>query len=111
MIQAKINQRDLQRLFKRSKLWSKRKKKEVKMELAYAAKNIVADAQDLVPVRTGRLKNSINERPMKAGLSYMISAPVKYAAAVEFKHKPYLYPALEHNRPLIYKKLEQIIKK
>lgn len=70
--------------------------------LAKIAKDIEADAKSRAPVRTGALKNSIQERRVRQ-LAREINVGVDYGAFVEFgtvrmAPRPYLTPAVEAKR-------------
>lgn len=78
-----------------------------KAALARGVDEVVADAKNRCPVRTGRLKASIKATPNSSGTSYKISADAQnddgfyYGQIVEFSPKPgfrpFLYPAIEAN--------------
>lgn len=83
-----------------------------KAELARGAHEVVADAKNRCPVRTGRLRDSIRATPNSSATSYRISANAQsddgfyYGQIVEFSPKPgfrpFLYPALDANVGRIY---------
>ena len=80
--------------------------REAKQALRAGADKVVADAKRKVPVRTGKLRDSIKAVPNSDGSSYRISANAKkngvaYGQFVEFDpriNKAFLYPALDENR-------------
>lgn len=80
-----------------------------KQALRAGAYKVVADAKSKVPVRSGKLKESIKAVPNRDGSSYRISADAKkngvaYGQFVEFSpkiNKPFLYPSLNENRTQI----------
>jgi len=58
------------------------------------------EAMRLVPVRTGRLRNSLYARVDEANLALSLGSDLSYAAAVEYgtsrmEPRPYLTPAVE----------------
>ena len=77
-----------------------------KNALKQGADEVVADAKNRCPVRTGALKNSIRAEPNRDGTVYKIVADAEkdgfcYGQIVEFSpkegYRPFLYPALEAN--------------
>ena len=89
---------------------SEKIKDETKKVLIEGAEMVVNDAKNLVPVKTGDLKNSITYSVNKNGTSAKISAPAKnkdgiaYGQYVEFwpgREHPFLYPAMDINRKKI----------
>ena len=85
---------------------------------------LVAEAKSRCPVKTGRLRGSIKAEPNRDGTVYQISANASvastksptgrfyYGPVVEFSpkiNKPFLYPALEQERNLIYDKVNDAI--
>lgn len=80
-----------------------------KAALERGANKVVADAKRKVPVRTGKLKDSIKAVPNGDKSAYRISANAKnrgvaYGQIVEFSpkiKKAFLYPALDENRQQI----------
>lgn len=69
--------------------------------LEETAEEIVADAKRIVPVRTGRLRDSIGVAEIKED-SVEIKTIASYAGALEFGNsrmlaRPYLRPAIQHN--------------
>lgn len=77
-----------------------------KRVLRTGAYTVAADAKSRVPVRTGRLRDSIQVKGNSNGTSYKISADAenngyKYGKNVEYNpkiNKPFLHPALDANR-------------
>lgn len=91
-----------------------------KLALAYGVDQIVADAKSRVPVRSGKLKDSIKAREVEgveSGVLYEISADatnkkgIAYGQFVEFgPHcRPFLYPAMDANRDIIKNDVEEAI--
>ena len=80
-----------------------------KRALRNGAYRVVADAKNRVPVRTGKLHDSIKATPNSNGSSYKISADAKnrgyrYGGVLEYGNngkKAFLHPALEENRAQI----------
>lgn len=69
--------------------------------LEKTADEIVGEAKRLVPVRTGRLRNSIGIEEIRK-LSIVIAATAPYAGIVEFGTsrmvaRPYMRPAIQKN--------------
>ena len=82
--------------------------KHVHRQLASWAADVKALAKQLVPVRTGHLRNSIYTKIREWVAE--IGAEATYALFVEFgtrrmRARPYLYPAIQQHLP----RLEQII--
>ena len=80
----------------------------VQQKLLEWAENVKAEAERLVPVRTGYLQSTIFAK--SAGWQIEVGAEAAYAAAVEFgtrytQAKPYLAPAIEAYLP----RLEQVL--
>lgn len=83
---------------------------EAKMALHEGAMLVVADAKSRVPVKTGKLKESIKAVSLEDGAVYELSADarnsngISYGQFVEFSPKiakPFLYPAMDANRNII----------
>lgn len=77
-----------------------------KNALKQGADEVVADAKNRCPVRTGKLRDSIRAEPNSNETSFKIIADAKdahgfeYGQIVEFSptiNKPFLYPAYEAN--------------
>lgn len=97
-----------------------------KWELQKGVLKIVADAQSRCPVRTGKLKESIQAKSNENGTLYWITANafVKdpkaetgkfyYGQIVEFSpkiNKPFLYPAIDANRGQIHANIREAVLK
>ncbi len=91
-------------------------------EIKRAVVNIEATAKGRAPVDTGRLRNSLAHeirRKAKAGsadegASAAVGTNVSYAPYVEFgtrhqRARPYLFPALEDERPKFIERLRRAI--
>jgi HK97 gp10 family phage protein len=79
-----------------------------------AGRLIEGQAKANAPVRTGRLKNSINSRV--SGDVAIVGTAVEYAAHVEYgtkyqKAQPYMRPAIDSNRKKLVKLYEDIVRK
>jgi len=115
-VTIKINPQSFQKLERfTDRVTSKLKNKVIAEALALMAKPMVATAKELVPVRTGTLRKSINYN-VKKGTTNQTKAlvgintrttgvwlgkriyPRKYAVPVEFKNTPYMRPAYHKNR-------------
>ncbi len=90
-----------------------------KLALAWGADQVVADAKSRCPVKTGELRDSIDAITLKKGAEYKISADatnakgIAYRQFVEFSpkiDKPFLYPAMDANRDIIYNDVKDAIK-
>ena len=90
--------------------------------LKQGADIVVADAKSRCPVKTGRLRNSIQAEPTNNGAAYKISANAVsvdnhgreyyYGGRVEFDpkiNKPFMYPAMDANRNAIYSNVKDAI--
>jgi HK97 gp10 family phage protein len=78
-----------------------------------AATEIEARAKQVVPVRTGTLKNSI-QAAMDSALTATVGTAVEYAAYVEFgtrgrPPRPYLGPAAEAVRPRFIAAMQELL--
>ena len=97
-----------------------------KAELKKGVDEVVADAKSRCPVRTGRLRDSIQAVSNKDGSVYWVTANASvespkspsgrfyYGAVVEFSpkiNKPFLYPALDAHRQEIYDNISAAINK
>lgn len=91
---------------------------EAKMALHEGAELIVADAKSRVPVRTGKLRDSIKAVSLEDGAAYIISADARneygipYGQFVEFSPKinrPFLFPAMGANIGMIKNDVKQAI--
>lgn len=92
-----------------------------KLALAYGVDQIVADAKSRVPVRSGKLKESIKALEVagvEEGVLYEITANatnkkgIAYGQFVEFDpkiNKPFLYPAMDANRDNIARNIKESI--
>ena len=83
---------------------------EAKTALGEGARLVVDDAKSRVPVKTGKLQESIKATSLEDGAAYEITANAKnskgipYGQFVEFSPKiakPFLYPAMDANRNII----------
>lgn len=80
-----------------------------KRALKNGADIVAADAKRRVPVKTGKLRDSIQVKGNRSGTSYKISADAenkgyKYGKTVEYNpkiDKPFLHPALNAHRQQI----------
>jgi HK97 gp10 family phage protein len=75
---------------------------------------VEGQAKANAPVRTGRLKNSINSRV--SGDVAIVGTNVEYATHVEYgtkrsKAKPYMRPALDDNRKKLVQLYEDIVRR
>lgn len=85
-------------------------------EVKVAAVNIQNGARQRVPVRTGRLRNSVTHEITDDGLNAAIGSNVEYAPFVEFgtrrmRARPYLFPAFEEERPKYLARLKRALSK
>lgn len=80
-----------------------------KRALRNGAYRVVADAKNKVPVRTGKLRDSIKAKSNSDGSGYKISADAKnrgylYGRVIEYaddRKKAFLHPAYEENKQQI----------
>jgi len=73
-------------------------------------------AKEIVPVRTGNLKNSIMFEILKGGFAAEIGTHVEYAPYVEFgtsrmRAKPYLVPSFEQSVQIFLEKIRKELSK
>ena len=92
-----------------------------KSALASGVEQLVTDAKNRVPVRTGKLKDSIKAKEVEgveSGVLYEITANatnkkgIAYGQFVEFDpkiNKPFLYPAMDANRDSIERNIKESI--
>ncbi len=89
-----------------------------KQALMVGAYDIVSDAKSRVPVKTGKLRDSIKATELEDGAAYDISADAKnqkgvaYGQFVEFDpkiNKPFLYPAMDAQRDNVHNRVKQAI--
>ena len=89
-----------------------------KWALRNGAYRVVADAKNRVPVRTGKLRDSIKATPNSDGSSYKISADAKnrgysYGKVIEYannREKAFLHPALDANRQQIRENIKDAVR-
>ena len=89
-----------------------------KQALRRGAYTVAADAKTRVPVRTGRLRDSIKVTGNRNGTQYKISADAsnngyKYGKNVEYNpkiNKPFLHPALDANRQQIRENVKDAVR-
>lgn len=83
-------------------------------EVLRGALNVQAGAKRRCPVKTGRLRNSIAVEMIGSGMEAHVGTNVHYAPMVEFgtrrmAARPYLFPALEEERPKLAARLGKLI--
>ena len=91
-----------------------------KIALAEGVESIVFDAKTRVPVRTGKLRNSIKAMDKNGdGTVYTLTADatnkkgIAYGQFVEFDpriNRPFLYPAIEANIRRLKRNIRQAVK-
>lgn len=90
-----------------------------KQALKEGADEVVTDAKSRCPVKTGKLRDSIQAIPNRDKTAYAISANAKnangiaYGVYVEFApkiNKPFLYPAMDAQRDNVNNKIRDAIK-
>lgn len=84
--------------------------KVVAREVKRAALNVEGGAKERSPVDTGRLRASIAHEIQEGGLSALVGTNVEYAPHQEFgtqrmAAQPFLFPALEAERPVFLARL------
>src|SRR5687768_16321338 len=97
-IKASVKRADIDKALKRLDAYSQEKQTEVKKQVAISAFAIEADAKQVVPVKTGRLRASIDSTFSQNGNSAEVGTDVSYGPSVEFGSsgrvaKPFLFPA------------------
>jgi HK97 gp10 family phage protein len=88
---------------------------KTKVVVAKTARDIEADAKNVVPVDTGNLKNSIDVEFENDGLTAIVAPHTEYAVLVEFgtrrmSAQPFMTPAAERNRPAFIAAMKQMLK-
>ena len=92
---------------------------EAKAALAEGAQLIVDEAKSRVPVKSGKLRDSIKAVSEQEGAAYVLSANAKnkngiaYGQFVEWSPKinqPFLYPAMDAKRGEVYALVKDAIK-
>lgn len=90
-----------------------------KQALRQGAQDIVTDAKSRVPVKTGKLRDSIHSIEKADGAVQEITADAKnengvpYGKIVEYSpqiNRPFLFPAIEANRNGINRKIANAIR-
>lgn len=89
-----------------------------KRALRNGADKVAADAKSRVPVKSGRLRDSIKVTGNSNGTSYKVSADAqnngyRYGKIVEFRpghQRPFLYPALDANRQQIRENIKDAVR-
>ena len=84
-----------------------------KVAIAQSAAEIVEDAKNHCPVKTGALRDSIKARKEQGGASYKITS-LYYGRFVELSpkiNKPFLFPALDQNRDRIRENIQAAIRR
>jgi HK97 gp10 family phage protein len=87
-----------------------------RLEVKRSALNVQNGARRRAPVDTGRLRNSITHETTPNGLAARVGTNVEYAPFQEFgtrrnAARPFLFPAMEQERPKFLKRLESALKK
>lgn len=113
MIKIEIKEKDIKKALSNFTKYDKNVQKEVKEQIASSALAIETTAKRLVPVKTGRLRSSINSDI--ANIGAIVGTNVEYAPSVEFgtvkrPAKPFLFPAFEGERPKFVRALINILK-
>lgn len=83
-----------------------------KTALKESVNQVVADAKNNCPVKTGALRDSIKAQRQDGGASYKVTTKY-YGRFVELSpkiNKPFLYPALEQNREEIKRNMREAIR-
>lgn len=89
---------------------------EIKRVVTETADRVVTESKKIVPVDTGRLRDSIHSKVMDEGFTAHVIADTPYAAYVEFgtsrmSAQPYLTPSLELVKPFYIEELKRAIEK
>lgn len=114
MIKIEIKEADLRKALNDISKYDKGIQAAVKDQVAKTALLIQTEAKRRVPVRTGRLRSSINSQIVANGA--IVGTNVEYAALVEYGSvkkaaKPFLFPAFEGERPKFLSAVAKILKK
>ena len=104
---------ELSRALARLTELSDREARRVVAEVAY---EIEADAKELCPVDTGRLRSSITTALAATYPGAEVGTNVEYAPYVEFgtyrqQAQPYLTPAAETNRETLRRRIEEAMRR
>lgn len=140
MIEAHIDDREIDKLIKNIKGWQTETRRRIIDELKVSGLVIEGDAKRRAPVDTGRLRSSIGRVVLNNGLTNVVRTRVKYAPFVEFgtgtgvsvpkgaedyamqfkgkgkmkinnRAQPFLFPAYEAERPKLIENLKRILKR
>ena len=92
---------------------------QAKEALEKGAQMVVDDAKSRVPVKTGRLRDSIHYKVKSGGARIDVVADAKnkgfsYGRIIEFSpriNRPFLYPAADANRELIKQMIIEAVRK
>lgn len=87
-----------------------------RLEVKRSALNVQSGARRRAPVDTGRLRNSITHELTEGGLNATVGTNVEYAPFQEFgtrrnAARPFLFPALEQERPRFQQRLKKALQK
>lgn len=89
--------------------YSKKVQDKAKVQVIKSSINIHSNAKKDTPVKTGRLRGSIDHTLSFDKLEATVGTNVHYAPYVEAK-KPYLYPATEKERASFVANMKRILK-
>lgn len=110
MIKIQITPESLKRATQRARRLRVSTKEAIKDLNKRTAYKIEFEAKKEVPVKTGRLRASIDSTFSWDGLKAEVGTNVEYAIPVEFR-KPYLFPASDKVKPKYIKELERVLNK
>ena len=140
-LKAQISSRQIDKLRRETSAWAKKKKEEVKIVVATSTLAIETAAKRNAPVDLGGLRSSLHSTFAKDGLGGKVSVDtVDYGPYVEFgtgnlvdvpqglkefalqfkgqgirevnlKPQPFLFPAVEEERPKFLDKIRKILRR
>lgn len=96
MIEAHIDDREIDKLIKNIKGWQTETRRRIIDELKVSGLVIEGDAKRRIDANgttnLGRLKTSIGRKTMNGGLTQVVGSGLKYAPHVEFGTRPHFPP-------------------
>lgn len=99
MIKAELDKASLAKLNKTMDRKAREIERKRKEGMQKALAPAVDKAKSLVPVRTGRLRDTIEAVQYEDGAALIADTP--YAASVEYLDRPYLRPAAKNTGPIV----------
>jgi len=110
----KVKVQNIDKVIKNMDKYNDEIQDKIKQVLADGGMKIQTEAQSRAPVKTGRLRNSIETRT-SGNMQVEVVATVEYAAFVEFgtrnqEAQPFLTPAFELVAPRIERDIQEALK-